>query len=148
MKDVSFLRVYSSPLQRAIQTAQLIAPGVPVITDDRLIEMDYGPYEGMDLSHPAPEITAFFQDITNIPAPTGMEQLSHVVERAGSFIRDADKEGDTLISTHAIAMKGLLEYLTPDSCGSYWSKNIPNCGIYTVQYSNGVFSIPIELPLL
>ena len=56
-----------------------------------------------------------------------MEQLSSVTARLGSFfeeLRSLDIKGDVLVSTHAIAMKGALEYLTPDSKGSYWSKYI------------------------
>ena len=53
--------------------------------------------------------------------------------------------GDILISTHAIAMKGLLEYLTPGSGGSYWSKYIGNCAVYTVDNENGEFNVPKEL---
>ena len=145
LKGVSFRRVYSSPLRRAVQTAELAAPGVPILLDERLLEMDYGPYEGMDLRAPAPELLAFFSDFAHNPAPAGMEQLSSVVERAGSFLRDADKEGDILISTHAIAMKGLLEYLTPDSHGSYWSKNIANCAVYVTEYAGGTYTVPREL---
>ena len=44
-------RIYSSPMQRARVTAETIAarqPGRPmVVADDRLIEMDGGPFEGM-----------------------------------------------------------------------------------------------------
>ena len=42
---IIFGRVFSSPLVRAVQTARIVAPGVLVETDNRLIEMDYGPYE-------------------------------------------------------------------------------------------------------
>lgn len=61
------------------------------------------------------------------PAPEGMEQLHEVVRRTGSFmesIKGAVGGKNILISTHAIAMKGILEYLTPESKGSYWSKYI------------------------
>ncbi|MBR3555065.1 MAG: histidine phosphatase family protein [Oscillospiraceae bacterium] len=145
LKGVVFRRVYSSPLQRAVQTARLLAPGLPVTVDERLIEMDYGPYEGMDLRSPPPEIMAFFRDFAHTPAPEGMEQLSHVVARAGSFLADVEKEGDILISTHAIAMKGFLEFLTPESRGSYWSKNIANCAVYVTEYRDGAFTVPAEL---
>ena len=71
---ISFDRIYSSPLIRARQTAEQILKrggksdpdgeaGIdasPIITDERLIEMDYGPYEGMDLENPAPEVMAVF----------------------------------------------------------------------------------------
>ena len=146
LRSVSFSQVYSSPLIRAIQTAEIIAPGVPVTIDERLIEMDYGPYEGMDLHALAPEVITFFSDFVHNPAPEGMEQLQSVVARAGAFINDlSNREGNSLVSTHAIAMKGILEYLTPDSHGSYWSQNIGNCAIFAAEYINGSFTVPVEL---
>lgn len=147
-KGIVFSKVYSSPLQRAVQTAQLAAPGVDVTTDERLIEMDYGPYEGMDLKSPPPEIIRFFSDFANNPAPEGMEQLSEVVGRTGAFVEELkESPGNILISTHAIAMKGILEYLTPQSKGSYWSKYIGNCAVYAFDCREGQFSIPEELEM-
>ena len=146
LKNITFSHVYSSPLSRAIQTAELVAPGQEIIIDKRLIEMDYGPYEGIDLTHLPPEILRFFSDFINNPAPDGMEQLPEVIKRAGSFLEEIKGQtGNLLISTHAIAMKGLLEYLTPESHGSYWSKYIGNCAIYTAENVNGHISVPVEL---
>ena len=139
-------KVYSSPLTRAIQTAEVISPDAEIIIDDRLIEMDYGPYEGMDLKNPAPEVISFFMDFVNVPAPEGMEPLPEVVSRLGRFLEEIKEEaaaGNILISTHAIAMKGALEYLTPESHGSYWSKNIGNCDIYAAEVRDGSFTVPV-----
>jgi len=143
---VSIDKVYCSPLIRAIQTAGIIAPGKETVLDERLIEMDYGPYEGMDLTDPAPEVMDFFMDFVNVPAPEGMEPLPEVVARLGSFLEDIAEEAehtDILISTHAIAMKGALEYLTPDSNGGYWSKNIGNCDIYAAEVKDGKYTVPV-----
>ena len=145
LRGIAFSRVYTSPLKRAAQTAAILAPGVPPVVDERLIEMDYGPYEGTDLRHLPPEILRFFSDFVHNPAPEGMEQLGTVVERAGAFLEEIRAlEGDILISTHAIAMKGLLEYLTPDAKGAYWSHPIGNCAIYAVENHNGTYGIPYE----
>ena len=144
--QIIFDRVYASPLIRARETAELITDA-PVITDLRLIEMDYGPYEGMDLMHPAPEVLTFFSDFTKNPAPEGMEPLEQVVGRLGEFLEGIRKEAadkTILISTHAIAMKGALEYLTPDSGGSYWSRYIGNCAVYiTGTMEDGSWIVPI-----
>ena len=143
-----FARVYTSPLVRAVRTAAIVAPNVPRIADARLIEMDYGPYEGMSLENPAPEVSAFFKDFAHCPAPDGMEALASVVDRMGSFldgVRDIAAIQDVLVSTHAIAMKGALEYLTPDSNGSYWSTFIGNCALYTACVdADGTWSVPCE----
>ena len=143
---IRFARVYTSPLSRAVRTGSIVAEGVEQVIDERLIEMDYGPYEGMDLEHPAPEVLAFFRDFANHPAPEGMEPLSAVVARAGAFIETLRGiEGNVLISTHAIAMKGILEYLTPESGGGYWSKYIGNCAVYTVKWETGGVGLPTAL---
>ena len=146
LKEIPFSAVYSSPLKRAIQTAEILVPGVRPIIDDRLTEMDYGPYEGMDLRDPKPEVMEFFRDFVHNTAPEGMEPLENVVQRAGEFVEDTCRtEDDILISTHAIAMKGILEYLTPDSHGSYWKKYIENCAVYVTEYRDGKFLVPTEL---
>ena len=146
-QGIVFDVIYSSPLKRAIDTGKIVAADAPVILDERLIEMDYGPYEGMDLMNPAPEIVTFFSDFVNNPAPEGMEPLSEVVKRAGQFMEDIKGEvkgKNVLISTHAIAMKGILESLTPDSKGSYWSTFIGNCAVYKTEIAGGSYSIPRE----
>ncbi len=147
-KKINFDIVYSSPLSRAIDTAKILVPELSPIIDRRLIEMDYGPYEGMDLSNPLPEIVTFFSDFVHNPAPAGMEQLKEVVSRTGSFIDsiiEEAKEKQILISTHAIAMKGILEYLTPESKGRYWSKYIGNCAVYKTEYRDGGYTVPEEV---
>ena len=160
-KDIQFDKVYSSPLIRAIKTAQIItgstqvgsdatdnsADAVPFVLDDHLLEMDYGPYEGCSLLDPPPEIIEFFSDFVNNSTPEGMENLSDLVARMGRFMESLKKEGDQtiLISTHAIAMKGILEHLTPESHGAYWNKHIANCAVYRTTFSDGAFTVPVEL---
>ena len=94
-----------------------------------------------------PEVLTFFRDFVHNPAPEGMEPLDSVVRRGGEFMEDRCRTGENiLVSTHAIAMKGILEYLTPASGGSYWSKNIGNCAVYTAEYlPDGTWSVPVEM---
>jgi broad specificity phosphatase PhoE len=145
---IHFSRVYTSPLTRAIQTGQILAGDAPQIVDDRLIEMEYGPYEGMSLDNLAPEVLTFFSDFVNNPAPAGMEPLPEIVSRLGEFledIREVAAQEDVLVSTHAIAMKGALEYLTPESHGGYWSTYIRNCAVYTAEVrADGTWTVPVE----
>jgi broad specificity phosphatase PhoE len=147
LRGVAFDAVYSSPLIRAIRTAEIIAPDIEPVIDERLIEMEYGPYEGKSLRELGPEVMTFFRDFVHNPAPEGMEPLESVVRRGGAFMEDCcQRDGNILVSTHAIAMKGILEYLTPDSGGSYWSKNIKNCAVYTAEHlPDGGWTVPVEI---
>ena len=147
-RGVRFDRVYSSPLRRAVETARIVAGAqASILTDERLLEMDYGPYEGCSLENPAPELMHFFQDFRHNPAPEGMEPLSSVTERLGLFLEElrVSAAGDILISTHAIAMKGALEYLTPDADGAYWSKYIGNCAVYAAALTEEGYGVPEEV---
>ena len=178
-KGIQFDKVYSSPLIRAIKTAQIVtgntpdgsddtgssgaadssADTAPFVLDDHLLEMDYGPYEGCSLLDPPQEIIEFFSDFVNNPAPEGMENLSDLVARMGKFMdtlksefaaqlkepESTDADCTVLISTHAIAMKGILEYLTPESHGAYWNKHIANCAVFKTTLRNGEYTVPVEL---
>ena len=164
-QEIKFNRIYSSPLIRAMQTAAIVSGlwtghNLPetftdayecMILDKRLIEMDYGPYEGINMTDPPPEMLTFFRDFQNNPSPEGVESLAEIVNRTGDFmeeIKETAAEETILISTHAIAMKGLLEYLTPESQGAYWSKYVGNCAVYTTGIFNGGYTVPRELSLL
>lgn len=147
-QGITFDLIYSSPLVRAVETARILEPDVPIITDERIIEIDYGIYEGMDLKDPAPEIVTFFSDFVHNPAPAGMEALPHIIERFGAFLEDIRPQAEgknILISTHAIAMKGGLEYLTPSSGGSYWATHIANCDVYAASFKDGEYGIPYKV---
>jgi broad specificity phosphatase PhoE len=51
LKPISFDALYSSPLKRAIDTARFISEriGLEPVVDDRLVELDYGQWEGKTL---------------------------------------------------------------------------------------------------
>lgn len=149
-RGVAFDRVITSPLCRAYETAQILSGGgVPIETDERLMELDCGPYEGMDLLSPTPEIAEFFKDFNHAPTPAGMEPLDHVVERTGAFLRDlkglVSPEETVLITTHAIALKGLLQNLDPRPDGEWWNYPIHNCGGCVFALTGGDYTRPEEL---
>ena len=54
VKDLPVHRIISSPMLRAVQTAQPAAEmlGLEIETDVRLVEQDYGIYEGVDRQDP------------------------------------------------------------------------------------------------
>ncbi|SFB17164.1 probable phosphoglycerate mutase/uncharacterized phosphatase [Acetitomaculum ruminis DSM 5522] len=145
---IHFDLVYTSPLIRAQKTAKVIAgEDVKTIIDERITEMDYGPYEGVSVDDPPEEMLTFFRDLIHNPVPEGMEDLASIYHRFGDFLNDIKKEaaGKTvLISTHAIAMKGALEFLTPGAYGKFWSKYIGNCCIYKLDIVDGKFTRPVE----
>ena len=86
--------VYTSPLVRARDTAQAIADaaGVPLTVEERLIEVDYGPFEGFDRDGARAKygqrFTDWRADPFGSPVP-GMEPLPVALERASAATADA-----------------------------------------------------------
>jgi broad specificity phosphatase PhoE len=86
--------VVTSPLGRARDTGQAIADatGAPLSADERLTEVDYGPFEGLDRAGARELIGAPFEawraDPFGAPVP-GMEPLADALERARAATADA-----------------------------------------------------------
>ncbi len=75
-------RVISSPLQRARHTAELLAQG-PVETDDRLVERDYGDYEGMTTAEIRARLPHW--NVWSHGVPNG-ETLEAMAQRVDGFL--------------------------------------------------------------
>ena len=56
-REIHFDICYCSPLIRAKETAELVLEGraVPIVTDDHLMEMCFGEYEGIENSFALPD---------------------------------------------------------------------------------------------
>ena len=103
--------VYSSPLARARQTAMAIAAvaGCEVEADDRLIELDYGEWDGLPLGDiDAHQWAAWRADPAF--APPGGESLVAVTARVESFCRErlADREADVVAVSHVSPIKAAV----------------------------------------
>lgn len=137
-EGVRFARVYSSPLSRALRTAEIVSgrPEAGIIRDDRLTEIAFGKLEGAVYTMDAaggrgeqdagsaaasgqnlPEIAAAMEDFLGRPSqyrpPEGGETFPQVFARARSFLedlaaREADTPGDILVVSHGGIMHGLL----------------------------------------
>lgn len=108
----SFVRVLSSPLQRARRTADLAGLTAPggVEIENRLLEWDYGGYEGMTTAEirevAGSHWTVFSEGI--IPGATPGETIEHVADRVGEVLRElrADQKlGDVAIVGHGHCLR-------------------------------------------
>lgn len=144
LSGVRFGAVFSSPLIRAVQTAKIVAPYAEPVVDERLIDMDYGPYEGTPRGGLPPEAAAYFRDYLHTPVPEGVEHIGDVARRAEAFLEErcGGGGGDILVATHAMVMRGLLEHLDPGAVGAYGPGHMGNCVIYTAErLPDGAWSV-------
>ena len=95
LAGVAFDRVVASPLRRAVETARLIVPGREPETDPRLLEMDYGAWEGLTYEQIAARDGAarrlWEADPAGLACPGG-ESGNEVAARVRSFLEAAIDE--------------------------------------------------------
>ena len=133
LADRSLEAIYSSDLQRAFETAQIIAQrhGLPVRQDQRLREINQGEWEGLRIEEIIaryPQIwAAFLDDPLQGQAPGGEPPLL-VAERVWAAVSDIAKlypTGTVLIVSHGFALATLLVRIYGVSFSQVYSY-IPN----------------------
>lgn len=87
LKDVHIDAVYSSPLQRARKTAEIASANRSVITDDRLIEADFGLWEGKTKEEFNAEDPALWQQWMADP---GTARAGGTGETGGEIVKRVD----------------------------------------------------------
>lgn len=113
MAGQQLAHIVSSPLQRALTTAQIVADtqGITAQADARLIERDFGRLEGMlrsDILHGNGSPANF---ITAEDASGGAELWSEVKARMKAAYDDLPSGGPILIVSHLAALTALTEAL-------------------------------------
>ena len=135
---ISFDRIYSSPLKRAVETAVLMTEKSEseIIKDDRLIEFSFGKAEGKtpDERNEDPELKdfhLFFDEPEKYVTLEGAEPFESVLKRTAAFwedeIKPLEKTGiqNILVVTHGGTMQSLLLHIDGRSLKDYWkTKNV------------------------
>jgi broad specificity phosphatase PhoE len=138
------VQVLTSPLRRAVQTAELA--GLDAVVDDRLVEWDYGAYEGMTTEEVRAQRgdrwTVFTDGV--VPGQTPGESLDQVASRTTGVLDDVApmlEYGTVVIVAHA----NLLRVLATRWLGfpTWTGAQLPlNAGsISRIGYENGVPAI-------
>jgi broad specificity phosphatase PhoE len=106
-------RVFSSPLTRALETATLICPDKKVELDIRLVEVNFGPFEGktpkeLSQGELAQAFTLWRKEDHPI-IPDGAEDFHDAARRAKDFMEDVRTlDGTILVVSHGVFIRILL----------------------------------------
>ena len=99
-----FARIYASPLQRSLRTAEIVAAGRTVIVDDRLKEIDFGVMDGMPIAEAKASGLYAQRDKDRMAfQPVGGESFAQLLQRVQRFLNDSGimkAEGPALIVSH------------------------------------------------
>ena len=103
--------MFTSPLRRARETAAPIAAALnaEVVVDDRLIELDYGEWDGKSFPDlPQDELARWRNDPTF--APPGGESLRAVTQRIDSFCTEMLAGPNVVAVSHVSPIKAAVSW--------------------------------------
>lgn len=136
-RDIHIDVCYCSPLQRALETARIVLAGrnVPIITDERLVEMGFGTYEGIEKCFQQPDcpINVIFNDPGHyVESIGGTETFDELFARTGEFLRTVIEpqlqEGkDILIMGHGAMNASIVCQRRHIPVEQFWSAGLEQC---------------------
>ena len=135
-KDIHVDVCYCSPLIRARETAELLFSdrNIPIITDERLLEMSFGVCEGVDHVYSKPDCPVYnlFKDPENYAGVEGGETFEELYARTGDFLKNTAiplvKEGkDVVIVGHGAMNTSIVCQVRNIPLKDFWSVGIENC---------------------
>ena len=148
-RNIFFDTVFTSPLQRALKTAQLLVPYREPVTDPRLIELSFGIFEGRTtfelMEDPNCPFTNFKKDPVkyNREAEGLAETLDDLMERTSDFLtktiaplaRKIPSDHNIMICGHGAMNRALLMHFRGDNdLTDFWGKGLQdNCGINIIS---------------
>jgi broad specificity phosphatase PhoE len=123
-------RIVTSPLVRAMETAQIVAValGLPVEVDDRLIEVDYGEYDGMPLGELPADLVRKWRNDADF-APPGGESLASVGKRMGAYTSEVL---DSLADGPVVA----VSHVSPIKAAVLWALGLPDLYSWRLRLDN------------
>lgn len=135
--DVNFDVCFCSPLVRALETAEIFLKNrdVPINTDERLVEMGFGDYEGFENSFQIPDcpVNVLFKEPEKYITPVaGGESFEDLFKRTGSFLREViepllEQGKDILIIGHGAMNSSIVCQVKNIPIEQFWSAGIENC---------------------
>jgi len=116
LSDVNFSNIYSSPLKRAVDTANIInkinkGKNLKIIIRDNFKEMHFGKWEGMKFEQLGKVFPEEFHQWLNDPynyCPTGGESFNQVKERSIKEIENIVKENEEGSNVAVVAHGGVI----------------------------------------
>lgn len=131
------MRVVSSPLLRALETARLIAGDATVVTDGGLIEIGQGEWEGRthaDLAEHDADRYRAWRSREHL-RPPGAEPLEMAFERSTRAIRSAVREADAhgtwplCVVAHGGVMRLVAADLLEIELAAAWPLDVDNAAL-------------------
>ncbi len=138
--------VYSSPLKRALKTAEYIAGfhHIGVTASPGLVDFDYGKWQGLAHQQVKKTYPELYADWLNCPGKVVMpdgESLDDVRKRAVALVDEvvARHYGRVVLVAHRVVNKVLICALLGLDNSRFWTIRQDTCGISIFTFESGNF---------
>ena len=127
--------IIASPMLRARQTAQAVADrlGLPVNTDPRLIEQDYGIFEGAYRKDPG-FLHCKRNFATRYPGGESMLDLAHRVYAFLDELKESHPDRTVLLVCHGGVMRSIRSYFEDMTNEEYFDYTASNAALTAYEY--------------
>jgi broad specificity phosphatase PhoE len=140
--------VFTSPLLRGVQTAEVIARaiGIAPLSDGRLIDLDHGVWTALTAEEAAeaePEaFSLFLREPQHAQVPGG-ESMQAVERRMlGALTRMAESlHGGAAAVSHEIPIRLVIARLAGIEGPAFWQFELPTGSVTRLDYEEGTFSL-------
>jgi broad specificity phosphatase PhoE len=146
LEGVPMEAVYSSPLKRALRTAEIVAAphGLDVIATQELVDFHFGAWQGMSHDAVRDEFKALYYEWLKNPHRVrilGGETLDEVKRRAGRLINEviATNAGTVALVSHRVIHKVIICSLLGLDNSHFWDIELDTCGVTTFVHVDGRF---------
>lgn len=138
----SVRRLLSSPLRRAVDTAEALGLGLPVEIDDRWVEIDYGEHEGRPLGDVPAEIWQRWRADPEY-RPGGGESLADVGRRVRAACEEllvehdgpARRRGDdVVVVSHVSPIKAAVAWALGTHDGLAWRLHLSTGSVTRIAW--------------
>ena len=145
LADRAIDHVFTSPLRRARQTAEMVAEshGVPIQLVDDLMECDVGRWEGLSWDYvrrqDGPYLDTFEADPGTVPYADG-ESFQQVQDRAVPAVQRLICDfptGNLLVVTHNVVARVIVSHILRIPISQARSIRLDNAGISIVSVADG-----------
>ena len=148
LKEVPFEMAFCSPLIRAKRTAETIIGDrkITLTTDERLRELNFGPWEGVDIRTIKDAASQPFTNPGSYIPPEGAESFAQLYKRSGEFVDQVllPLEGiyeTVLVVAHGGVNRSILNPILNIPVDDFWRMHMGNCATAILDCTDGKLSM-------
>ena len=148
LKEVPFEIAFCSPLIRAKRTAETIIGDrkITLTADERLRELNFGPWEGVDIRTIKDAASQPFTNPGSYIPPVGAESFAQLYKRSGEFVDQVllPLEGTyetVLVVAHGGVNRSILNPVLNIPVDDFWRMHMGNCATAILDCTDGKLSM-------